>query len=126
LHAKQRLNCRAIDSSVSEEARAEAVDSEATRRAAIIQRHRDEWMAARTLIYEGAKEYADKTTSKPAAAAKLKAGKTMAEALLIIQSGERRAYNITGDGLNARKPGEKQTWTIQFVEDPYADDPEAT
>lgn len=114
-----------VDSTVSEEARAEAVDSEATRRAEIIKRHRDEWNAARALIYEGAKEYAAKDVAKPAALAKLKAGKTMAEALAIIQSGERRAYNITGDGSNARTPGSKQTWLVKFVEDPYADEPEA-
>lgn len=66
-----------------------AADAEATRRAEVGKRHRDEWSAARALSYGAMK-------SKDFEAAKL--AKISAETLKIIQEGERKAWGLDPAG----------------------------
>lgn len=106
--------------------KAAAVTAEATRRADVIRRHRDEWNGARGRVYAGltahqvAEAGAAGDADRRRAFDVLKAAKISSEALSIIQANERRAWNIAADAeptpLGARR-------VIVVFGDPYAEDP---
>jgi hypothetical protein len=85
---------------------AAAVDAEAGRRAEVITRHRGEWGAARDRIYTGLKAHRDagaltdrkaRLDAKAEAFLDLKVAKISAEALTLVQTGERRAWRLDDD-----------------------------
>lgn len=94
------------------EKRAAEIDAEAARRAAVIDKHRDEWEAARQMAraakadHEGVEDRVPKDIEDPEERQKvlygmkrtafedLKAAKIHAETLKIIQEGERRAWGL--------------------------------
>nr|WP_281719961.1 hypothetical protein [Nitrosomonas nitrosa] len=76
--------------------RAEAIDAEAERRAAVIERHRNEWPEMRGMVERGreAHKTAQGLENKRIAFEDLKAAKIASETLKIIQDGERRAWGL--------------------------------
>ena len=70
-----------------------AVDHSIEARAGLLDRHRKEWQIPRNRIYQASQEVQDRAK----AFAMMKEGKIMAEALSIIQSGERKAWGLDGD-----------------------------
>lgn len=94
---------------VSSKKQEQAIDAEAERRVAVIQRHRKEWDASRERLYaglaahknaslreDGTKETDQATiiNNKKLAFEDLKAAKISSEAMTLIQAGERRAWKI--------------------------------
>jgi hypothetical protein len=76
--------------------KAEAIDAEAERRAAVIKRHRDEWSGARERLYAGltARRAASDAKAKALAFDDLKAAKIAAETLQIMQNNERKNHRL--------------------------------
>jgi hypothetical protein len=76
--------------------RAEAIDAEAERRAAVIERHREEWPTVREMVEAGCKTHSEASSleEKRIAFEDLKAAKIASETLKIIQDGERKAWNL--------------------------------
>lgn len=81
--------------------RAEALDAEATRRADVIERHKQEWVGHKALLTD-AIEKKDFETAKLA--------KITAEATAIRQAGERKAW-----GLDKAADGDKPPSGVLFV-----------
>lgn len=87
--------------------KAEAIDAEAERRAAVIKRHRDEWSGARERLYAGltAHRAAKDAKAKALAFEDLKAAKIAAETLQIMQNNERKNHrldDVPGGGASAK------------------------
>lgn len=93
-----------VVSTANPEKTQEAVESEAARRVAVIQRHRQEWGESRERILAGlrahkaAEAITDDALKRMAAKREgfedLKAAKIAAEALAIVQQGERKAHRL--------------------------------
>jgi len=85
-----------ITAEQKEEAASKAIEATAVEvRAAVLERHRKEWAAPRSISYEAIKERNFD---------KAKLAKITAETLLLIQSGERKAY-----GMDAKDPNPTET-----------------
>lgn len=76
--------------------RAEAIDAEADRRAAVIERHREEWPKVREMLETGreAHKNAEDVEEKRLAFEDLKAAKISSETIKFIQEGERKAWGL--------------------------------
>jgi hypothetical protein len=85
-----------IVSGANHKKRAEAIDAEAEKRAAVIERHRGEWPEAREMVERGreAHKVAENLNEKRIAFEDLKAAKIASETLKIIQDGERKAWGL--------------------------------
>lgn len=85
-----------IVSGANSKKRAEAIDAEADRRAAVIERHRDEWPKVREMLNVGHKAHkeAKNVEDKRVAFEDLKAAKITSETLKIVQDGERKAWGL--------------------------------
>lgn len=76
--------------------KAEAIDAEAGKAAAVVTRHREEWPKARDMAEKARETHANAAgmDDKRVAFEDLKAAKIHAETLKIIQDGERKAWNL--------------------------------
>jgi hypothetical protein len=102
---------------------AEAIESEADRRVAVIERHRAEWAESRERILAGLRRHreadqgtvpADRRLGKLEAFEDLKAAKIAAEALMIVQTGERRAHRL--DEPPVEPPGQARRVVVEYVD----------
>lgn len=78
---------------------AAAVSEAARRRQELLERQRKEWDYARSLVYDAIKE-----KGKRSALEKSRYAKTVAEALKVVQEGERRAWGIVDEGGSGKPP----------------------
>lgn len=90
------------------EKKAEAIDAEAERKAAVISRHREEWGKVTDVIEATVQSLEKKDNRTASGLAKL--AKTMAEATKIQQEGERKAWglDIVIDPASLRKMTDAQ------------------
>lgn len=100
------------------EKRLAAIDAEADRRAEVVHRHRQEWLAGRELLYAGisASKLAITRDDKALAFDALKAAKIALEAMSILQAGEAKAWGIAP--VTATRGGTEsvsQELTVQVV-----------
>lgn len=76
--------------------KAEAIDAEAEKRAAVIERHREGWSKIREMLENGRKAHKSvkNIEDKSVAFEDLKAAKISSETLKLIQEGERKAWGL--------------------------------
>jgi hypothetical protein len=108
---------------------AEAIETEAGRRVAVIERHRGEWEECRERILSGLRAHKaassrtdaagkpdplERMAGKREAFEDLKAAKIAAEALQIVQAGERRAHRL--DEPPVEPPGTPRRVIVEYTD----------
>jgi hypothetical protein len=108
---------------------AAAIESEADRRVAVIERHRGEWEECRERILSGLRAHKaagsrvgpdgkpdplERMAGKREAFEDLKAAKIAAEALQIVQAGERRAHRL--DEPPVEPPGQPRRVIVEYTD----------